>query len=113
MGVLPDNPPSAIPADRATEKGGAKDRLPDYLPARMVNEFVYCPTALFLRVGGRVVPRERGHGRGQDPARAGGREDDGTAEDRRSGGGNNPLPLGDSLQRPASSDRQNRLDRGL
>lgn len=26
---------------------GARDRLPDYLPARMVNEFVYCPRLFF------------------------------------------------------------------
>ena len=29
------------------EQAGATRRLPDYLPARMVNEFVYCPRLFF------------------------------------------------------------------
>jgi len=37
-------------AKAANLEGGnatVRDRLPDYLPARMVNEFVYCPRLFF------------------------------------------------------------------
>jgi CRISPR-associated protein Cas1 len=47
MGALPNG---ALPAPAANLEGGkatARDRLPDYLPARMVNEFVYCPRLFF------------------------------------------------------------------
>ena len=47
MGALPNN---ALPVKAANLEGGnatVRDRLPDYLPARMVNEFVYCPRLFF------------------------------------------------------------------
>jgi len=45
MGALPNR---AVVANAAeTGKDTARDRLPDYLPARMVNEFVYCPRLFF------------------------------------------------------------------
>lgn len=54
MATLPQSPPSppeAEPAPSTTRKGphGARPRLelPEYLPARMVNEFVYCPRLFF------------------------------------------------------------------
>jgi len=47
MGNLPDSSLPTKPADSETGKGGEGDRLPDYLPARMVNEFVYCPRLFF------------------------------------------------------------------
>jgi CRISPR-associated protein Cas1 len=42
-----------LPAQRAPGRGsessrGAAETLPDYLPARMLNEFVYCPRLFFL-----------------------------------------------------------------
>ncbi len=39
----------ALPASTAITAGreAAAERLPDYLPARMVNEFVYCPRLFF------------------------------------------------------------------
>lgn len=47
MGALPDNTFPAKAADHDAAKGTPRDRLPDYLPARMVNEFVYCPRLFF------------------------------------------------------------------
>jgi CRISP-associated protein Cas1 len=47
MGALPNN---ALPARGANLEGAkptVRDHLPDYLPARMVNEFVYCPRLFF------------------------------------------------------------------
>jgi CRISPR-associated protein Cas1 len=41
LGALPSSTPSTAGAEPAAE------RLPDYLPARMVNEFVYCPRLFF------------------------------------------------------------------
>ena len=44
MGALPNN---ALPAKAANLEGGkgtVRDRLPDYLPARMVNEFGWAST---------------------------------------------------------------------
>ena len=38
-----------------------RDGLPDYLPVRMVNEFVYCPRLFFYStnwVGGKLPPAE-------------------------------------------------------
>ncbi len=47
MGALPDQALNAQAAQPEGRKGTARDRLPDYLPARMVNEFVYCPRLFF------------------------------------------------------------------
>src|SRR5438128_9852601 len=47
MGALPNNALPAKAADLEGGKGTVRDRLPDYLPARMVNEFVYCPRLFF------------------------------------------------------------------
>jgi len=47
VGAFADNtlPANAIAGD--SDKGTVRDRLPDYLPARMINEFVYCPRLFF------------------------------------------------------------------
>ena len=45
MGALPVLPDPATLKGAATEPG--QRDLPDYLPARMVNEFVYCPRLFF------------------------------------------------------------------
>lgn len=45
MGAFPLSPDPAALKGGATE--AAERRLPDYLPARMVNEFVYCPRLFF------------------------------------------------------------------
>ncbi len=45
------NPPARAPAPRPRERTAPAARtqieLPDYLPARMLNEFVYCPRLFF------------------------------------------------------------------
>jgi CRISPR-associated protein Cas1 len=47
VGALPNHRTTAIPAGGEASRGSAGDRLPDYLPARMVNEFIYCPRLFF------------------------------------------------------------------
>ena len=47
MGALPNNALSPKAADLEGGKSAVRDHLPDYLPARMVNEFVYCPRLFF------------------------------------------------------------------
>lgn len=47
MDALSDNSLPVTAADIDADKSAARDRLPDYLPARMVNEFVYCPRLFF------------------------------------------------------------------
>jgi CRISP-associated protein Cas1 len=47
MGTLTDSSLPTKPAHSEAIKCGTRDRLPDYLPARMVNEFVYCPRLFF------------------------------------------------------------------
>src|SRR5579883_3274319 len=47
MGALPDRVMDANVAQTETRKDWLRNRLPDYLPARMVNEFVYCPRLFF------------------------------------------------------------------
>ena len=56
-----------------------KRELPDYLPARMVNEFAYCPRLFFYEWGRRAVRRERRYSRGLDPTRPGRCQSDGAA----------------------------------
>lgn len=46
MGALSENALTKIAAAR-DKAGSERDNLPDYLPARMVNEFVYCPRLFF------------------------------------------------------------------
>jgi CRISPR-associated protein Cas1 len=46
MGALP-NLPIRIEEEQSNTGKDARGTLPDYLPARMVNEFAYCPR-LFL-----------------------------------------------------------------
>lgn len=46
MGALSGNP-STKAATARDKAGSERDNLPDYLPARMVNEFVYCPRLFF------------------------------------------------------------------
>lgn len=42
-----------------TASGGSRDALPETVPARMVNEFVYCPRLFHLEwVQSRFVTRE-------------------------------------------------------
>ena len=47
MGAFADNTPPANAIAGDSDKGTVRDRLPDYLPARMINEFVYCPRLFF------------------------------------------------------------------
>src|SRR5690348_13286566 len=47
MGALADNILPVRSVETANNAVGARDNLPDYLPARMVNEFVYCPRLFF------------------------------------------------------------------
>ncbi len=47
MGALPDQHLNAQGAEPDARRHAVRDRLPDYLPARMVNEFVYCPRLFF------------------------------------------------------------------
>ena len=46
----------------------AKRELPDYLPARMVNEFAYCPRLFFYEWVEGVFAGERRHDGGRHPA---------------------------------------------
>jgi CRISPR-associated protein Cas1 len=47
VGAFADNTLPVKAAEGQAGSGTARDRLPDYLPARMVNEFVYCPRLFF------------------------------------------------------------------
>lgn len=47
MKVLVNNSRGTGANQDETSRGSARDRLPGYLPARMVNEFVYCPRLFF------------------------------------------------------------------
>src|SRR5438045_9043871 len=47
MVALPNNALLAKAANLEGGKATVRDRLPDYLPARMVNEYVYCPRLFF------------------------------------------------------------------
>jgi CRISPR-associated protein Cas1 len=47
MGALADNILPVTPAVTANDALSGRDNLPDYLPARMVNEFIYCPRLFF------------------------------------------------------------------
>ncbi|HZU45099.1 MAG TPA: CRISPR-associated protein Cas4, partial [Terriglobales bacterium] len=47
IAALPDQALNAQAAEPDARRRAVRDRLPDYLPARMVNEFVYCPRLFF------------------------------------------------------------------
>ena len=86
----------------------AERDLPDYLPARMVNEFVYCPRLFFYEWVDGVFRESVDTMEGKFQHR---RVDSKTSElpkPEELGRGENPVALGDAFERHAPGDRQDR-----